>query len=158
MVEIQENIMYKNIKHKTIEFLTTNTHISVQVAKYIISGGTAAFAEFLILYVFTEFFGIWYIYSVLIAFLFAFCVSFIMQKFWTFKDKNTNKTHKQAAFYLFISVVNLIVNVIAIYILVEVFELWYMLAQVLIAGVTAIYSFLIYKFIIFKHDKSHINS
>lgn len=150
--------MYKNIKYRIIEFLTTKTYISIEVIRFIISGGTAAITELTLLYIFTEFFGVWYIYSAAIAFLFSFCVSFTLQKLWTFKDKNTNKTHKQATFYLLISVINLFVNIVAIYILVEVFGVWYMLAKVLISGTIAIYSFLIYKFIIFKYDKSHINS
>lgn len=142
--------MYKNITNWIIDFLVTKTHISIQVIKYIISGGTAAITELTLLYVLTEFLGIWYIYSVFIAFLFAFCISFLLQKFWTFQDKNIDKAHKQAIFYLLITITNLAINIVAIYILVEVFGLWYIFAQVLISGFIAISSFFIYKFVIFQ--------
>lgn len=129
-------------------------HIPKQVFKYLVSGGTVAIFELSLLYVFTEYLRVWYLFSAVLAFLFAFCLSFSLQKFWTFQDKKTEDMHKQASLYLFISVCNLGINVVALYLLVQVAGLWYMFAQVLINGAIAIWSFVLYKFVIFKFPTS----
>jgi len=134
-------------------------HIPKQVLKYLVSGATVAIVELTLLYVFTQFFGVWYIFSAVLAFLFAFCVSFSLQKFWTFQDKAKEVIHKQASVYLFISVANLGINIVALYLLVQVAGLWYLFAQVLISGAIAVWNFLLYKFVIFRLPKieSHLN-
>jgi putative flippase GtrA len=133
-----------------LKFDWRHVHLSKQIFKYIISGCTVAVVELILLYLFTQFFGIWYIYSAVLAFLFAFFISFSLQKFWTFRDKGITDVHKQASIYLFVSVANLCVNVVALYLLVQVVGLWYMFAQVLIQGAIAFSSFILYKFVIFK--------
>jgi putative flippase GtrA len=63
--------------------------------KYVVSGGSAAIVDIVALYVFTDLFGIWYILSAILAFISAFFVSFLLQKYWTFKDNsNTNISFK----------------------------------------------------------------
>lgn len=129
-------------------------HLSKQVSKYLISGLTVNVFELSLLYVFTEYFGVWYLFSSVLAFLFAFCLSFSLQKFWTFQDTKKEGIHKQASIYLFVSVCNLSINIVALYLLVQIAGLWYMFAQVLVSGGIAAWSFLLYKFIIFKFPKT----
>jgi len=118
-----------------------------------ISGGTAAIADVVILYVLTDGLDIWYLISSIIAFLFAFLVSFYLQKFWTFRDNSRDRIKQQAAVYLILGIVNLAVNSSGIYFLVEIFGTWYLLAQIIIGAVVATYNFLLYKFFIFTSDK-----
>ena len=73
-----------------------------QVGKYIISGGTAAAVNLSSLYILTEFFHIWYIISATTAFIGAFAISFTLQKFWTFKDHETEGMHKQLSLYFIV--------------------------------------------------------
>lgn len=127
----------------------TGWHLSKQVSKYLVSGATVNIFELTLLYVFTEYLGIWYLFSSVLAFLFAFCLSFSLQKFWTFKDKEKESVHKQMSLYFLLALANLGFNVIALYLLVQVAGLWYMFAQVLVSGAIAIWSFVMYKFVIF---------
>jgi len=124
--------------------------LSKQIFKYIVAGGTAAVVDLSLLYLLTEFWGIWYLLSTILAFMGAFAVSFTLQKFWTFRDHAMDGIHKQLTMYFVVTAINLGLNTLFVYLLVEHGDLWYMLAQV-IAGVTiAFESFLVYKFIIFK--------
>lgn len=125
-------------------------HISSQVAKFIVSGGIVALTELSLLYIFTDVFGIWYLFSLVFAFVVAFCLSFSLQKFWTFQNRKMETVHLQASSYLFVAILNLALNAGALYLLVRYFGLWYILAQALISIVLAIGSFLIYKYAIFK--------
>ena len=133
---------------------TTGWHIPKQLFKYLLSGITVAVFELALLYAFTEYLHIWYLFSAILAFFFAFCLSFSLQKFWTFQDTRKEGIPAQVSLYLFVSVCNLGINVVALYLLVQVAGLWYMFAQVLINGGIAVWSFVLYKFVIFKFPKT----
>lgn len=124
-----------------------------QMAKFLIFGLVAASVNLLALYIFTEIVGMWYIYSVVFAFLFAFITSFSFQKLGTFKDKSVVRVHVQLSWYLIVTLGNLIANIVALYLLVELFDMWYLYAQIVIEGVIATETFLFYKFLIFKKIK-----
>lgn len=120
------------------------------IIKYIISGGIATATDLGLLFIFTDIFNIWYLVSATIAFIIAFFVSFTLQKFWTFRENSREKIIQQLSLYLITGLINLAVNATGMYILVDVLNLWYMLAQIIMGGLIAFGSFLIYKFIIFK--------
>ena len=133
--------------------MTLSKH-SIQVAKYIISGGSAAVVNLSILYIFTEFLNIWYLITASVAYILAFGVSFGLQKFWTFKDHETSDIHKQLSLYLVVILVNLGLNALFVYLLVEHTGIWYMIAQIISGLIIAIESFFVYKLIIFR--RSHL--
>jgi putative flippase GtrA len=121
-----------------------------QIIKYIISGGTAAAVDIAFLVLFTEVFKWWYIVSAIVAFIIAFGVSFTLQKFWTFRDHGTERIHVQASIYLAVSIANLGINTLLMYLFVDIFGIWYVASQVLAGGLIAIMSFFVYKKFIFK--------
>jgi putative flippase GtrA len=135
---------------RIILFIGNKWHISMQILKFLFSGGTVALVELIFLYLFTNIFGIWYILSLILAFLISFVVSFAMQKFWTFDDKRTHQMHIQASSYMFVALANLGVNAVLLYLLVQFAGMWYIYAQIVCDAIIACESFLIYKFIIFK--------
>jgi len=123
---------------------------SKQVARYVISGGGAAALSFVVLYIATEIFHIWYIVSVIIAFVFAFVVSFSLQKFWTFNNQDTTFVHRQIIYYLSLALLNIALNVLGVYVLVSKLGVWYMAAQFFTLGFLAIINFFIYKYRLFR--------
>ncbi len=118
--------------------------------KYVISGGTAAGVDLLILYILTDIFNIWYLLSAGLAFIVAFFVSFYMQKFWTFRDNNRERIYQQMSLYLMVGFLNLGINTGGMYIFVDKIHMMYILAQIIMGGIIAISNFLIYKFVIFS--------
>jgi len=120
------------------------------IARYIISGGTAAAVDIGLLYAFTRFLGLWYLASAVLAFIIAFGVSFFLQKFWTFRDRGTEGMHRQAGKYLGVSVFNLCVNTLLVYLFTDYLNLWYVFSQVIAAGLVALGSFFVYKYWIFR--------
>ena len=125
---------------------------SKQIATYLISGGIAAFMNLSLLYIFTELFYFWYVTSASIAYISAFGVSFTLQKFLTFKDHKIDGIHKQLSLYFLVMLINLTLNALFVYILVEYFGIWYMLAQIVSGLVIAVESFFVYKLLIFRRS------
>jgi len=123
------------------------------VFKYIVAGGTAAVVDLGLLFLFTDVFKLHYLISAIIAFVFAFFVSFILQKYWTFEDNSTERVHAQAFVYLVVSIANLGLNTLYMYILVDTFGLWYLSSQVA-GALVACGSFFVYRLFIFKKKGS----
>ena len=129
-----------------------------EIIKYVISGSSALTVDLVLLFTFTNYLGMWYLISSILAFLIAFVVSFGLQKFWTFRDNSMIQIKKQAGIYFLVTSMNLVINTGAIYLMVDHFGIWYLYAQVLISGILAITSYLIYKFKIFNQLSEIINN
>lgn len=127
-----------------------------KVVRYLISGGTAAFVNVALLYLFTDIFGVWYIASAVISFILAFAVSFMLQKFWTFQDSSKDGVHKQAAAYLCVALVNLFLNTGLLYLQVEYLHIHYILSQLIASMLIAFESFFVYQIFIFREKTGKI--
>ncbi len=136
-----------------LEFFLIQIHKRKQFIKFAISGGTAFAADLLLLFFFTDILKIWYIYSASMAFVVAFFISFYLQKFWTFRDRN-KKVYKQMVIFFFSGTANVIVNAGGMYVIVEKIGVKYLFAQTIMTALLSICSFLIYRFIVFKKHKT----
>ena len=125
--------------------------------RYVASGGIAAFVDLVLLYIFTDFLHIWYLLSAILAFILAFSVSFILQKYWTFKDDSKEEMHKQVIIYFIIAIINLGINTLMMFVSVHYIHLHYMLAQFIVAGLIAFWSFFIYRKFVFKKNEKLSN-
>lgn len=134
--------------NKVLEFFVPDRY--VKIGRYIISGGTAAGVDIGLLFVFTYIFGIWYLLSAILAFMVAFCVSFVLQKFWTFDDHDTDRWKNQAVGYFFITGANLGVNTLLMYVFVDIFGIQYIVAQFIAGALVACESYFLYQRFIFK--------
>lgn len=118
--------------------------------KYIISGGTVTLVHFSILFILHELFFIDVIVATTCAFLFSFFVGFFLHKRWTFRNKDTRIYHQMFKF-LSLGIFGLVLNAGLMYLLVNIFLIWYMLAQVFVSASIAVMNFLISRFIIFRN-------
>ncbi len=141
-----------------IKILINQAKKNKKYIKYVISGVIAALTQIALLFIFTEFFKIWYIISTSMAFVVAFFVSFYLQKFWTFRDNSKDKMYKQMSVYFTVAVTNLFINAGAMYMLVEKYNLWYILAQFIIGFFIAFENYIIYNFLIFKKKNPENNN
>ena len=121
-----------------------------KIFRFLISGGISFSTDIVLLYLFTDIFGIWYLTSAIAAFIFAFIVSFSLMKFWTFSDSSRDGIHTQIGIYFFVAVINLTLNTILVYAFVEWVNLYYIFAQIVASALIAIESFFVYKNFIFR--------
>ena len=100
------------------------------VAKYIITGITGASSDLVLLFVFTKYFRLWYLTSAILAFTISFCCAFVAQKYWTFRDYSDNNLHGQFVWYFVTVMSSLTLNLVMLFILVQVTNLHYLFAQI----------------------------
>lgn len=122
-------------------------NISSTVLRYIISGLTASAVMLGSLVFFREILGIWYLYSSTLAFILAFIISFLLQKFWTFRNLSVSNAHKQMVLFLIVSLINLGINGLGMFILVDKIGIWYFISQIFVTAFIAIWSFFAYRII-----------
>lgn len=108
-----------------------NKKIISQFIKFSVIGFLNTIINLAVLYMLTEFVGIYYLFSAVIAFIVAVTNSFIFNKIWTFNENINYKTKSRYIKFFIISISALLVNLSLLYILVEFFEIWYIQAQII---------------------------
>ena len=124
-------------------------------ARYLFSGLLAFATNIGLFFIFKNYFHLWYLTASTTAFIVSVLVSFAAQKFITFRDRTTDGVHRQMVSYVIIAVINVLVNGVLVYFLVDVLYLSAMISQVISAAVIAIYSLVLYRVVIFHHAKIH---
>ncbi|PIP86872.1 hypothetical protein COW81_03350 [Candidatus Campbellbacteria bacterium CG22_combo_CG10-13_8_21_14_all_36_13] len=118
--------------------------------RYLFAGGLSFTTNVGLLYIFETYFNWWYIASSTLAFVIAVVVSFLAQKYITFQDKSKDEISIQILQYVIIAFVNIIANGVMVFVMVEYIHLTPVIAQVISAGFIAVWSLLVYRFIIFN--------
>ncbi len=121
--------------------------------RFFISGGTGAAVNVGVLFILTHVAHVWYLFSSIVAFVIAVCVSFIMQKYWTFQDKEREGIHVQASWFGLLALVNLGLNTLLMYVCVDGLGLHYIIGQIIASLLIALESYFVYR-VIFNRKTS----
>jgi putative flippase GtrA len=127
------------------------------VVKFFIAGGTAGMTDLILLYIFHGVFKMEIVLATSLAFIISFVVSFSLQKYWAFNNQDTEGVYQQFVLYLIIAFINLNINGGLMHIMVNKYQVWYLLSQVIVSLTIGVESFMIYKFIIFRNKKKQTN-
>jgi len=118
--------------------------------KFVCVGFTGTILHLVVLYTFTEFFGIYYILSSVFGFCFGVTNNFILNKIWTFKEKLSHGVVKKYYKYFVLNVIILFINLFILYSLTEFLQIYYLISQIVAVGFSFLINFFISKFWIFK--------
>lgn len=118
--------------------------------RYLFVGGICAIADLLLLYILVDFFHLWYLFSATISFSLVGLFGYLGQKYFTFKNDSQNHG-KQLTLFLAVSGIGLIINIILMYTLVDLMNLWYIFASILTKFVVLIWNFSASKHLTFKN-------
>ncbi|KND47930.1 MAG: hypothetical protein AB199_04200 [Parcubacteria bacterium C7867-004] len=122
-----------------------------KLLRYLFSGTTAALGNLLILFVLVHFFGFHYLLASILAVLGSMTLGFTLQKYWTFRDHTVaSGVHVQFAGYALVGLINLCVNTVVVYVLVDILGLWYLFAQIAGGVVIAVTGYVAYHGVVFK--------
>lgn len=113
--------------------------------RFFISGGIGAAVNISVLFLLTHVADLWYILSSIVAFIISICASFVLQKFWTFKDNGTDMVRLQATWYALLALINLGLNTALIYSFVDGLGFHYIVGQICTSILIAVESYLVYR-------------
>ncbi|MBU1255649.1 GtrA family protein [Patescibacteria group bacterium] len=133
-----------------------------QFSKFVVIGFVNTGIDFsilnLLMWLFKIYSGKWLILLNMISFAIAVVNSYFWNKFWVFKDKEESETGKKFSQFILITLIGMAINssiVFGIATYIPPFfglskELWANLAKAAATGVSLIWNFTGYKFIVFK--------
>ena len=112
--------------------------------KYYIVGASGVLVNLGLLYSLTEFVGLWYLVSYIIAISVSISLNFTFNKFWTFRDsKNSQKTIVIYLKFVGVSLLGMGIQLGSAYLLVETLLVYYMLAALISIGIASGINFII---------------
>jgi putative flippase GtrA len=120
-----------------------------QFIKYCIVGATAAAVDFSALYIFTEFFGIYYLISNFFAFIFSASTNFLLNKFWTFRNRSSAYLKQFTKFFIVV-IIGVAFGTLLMYLFTEKGGLWYMYSKILTIGIILFWNYTGNKYLTFK--------
>ena len=126
---------------------------NIQIIKYIFSGGLVTASNLLILFISVHYLKLWYLISSVIAFCFGVSISYILQKFFTFKNYELENIHKQFLNFFIFAIIMLVFNTLLMYVFVDIIKIWYLLAQAVSSILIAFINYTYFNKVIFKKIK-----
>ncbi|AAB90627.1 GtrA family protein [Archaeoglobus fulgidus] len=117
----------------------------LRLLKFASVGAFGALINTLILYIFTEYFRVYYIVSSILAIEIAIVVQFILNDRWTFRDKRSSDL-RLFLFRLLKSnlwrVAGIFVNISILYVLTELFKIYYIFSNFVGIGCAFIFNYI----------------
>ncbi len=146
-------VNYQNLK-QNLQSFSPNLYCKMKkrkmYIKFAVSGCLTAIFELGLLYILTDLFKVYYLLSSCFSFSSAIIMSFCLQKFWTFNNNGYKKIRQQLFLYCLTNLIGLSFNTMGMFFLVDKFQIMYIFSQIIVGTFVAVFSFLTYKFIIFK--------
>lgn len=133
--------------HASLQCLFDKYH---RIGKFAVTGGLAAVVSLGTFVVLTEVVEMWYLTASIIGYIASFFVNFFLQKFWTFRNTDAERTHVQMGLFFANSLLNLALNAAFMYGLVDVLDVHHILAQVAVIGALAVMNYTLYRRFIFR--------
>lgn len=123
-----------------------------QIIKFGIIGAIAFLIDYSLLYICTEFFGIYYLTSSIISFTISVIFNYIASVKWVFEvDNEQNKTY-QFILFIIMSIIGLIINQVIMWLTVEKLMIYYMISKLIATFIVMVWNFVTRK--IFLEKKS----
>lgn len=113
----------------------------LRIVRYGIGWWIAAMIDLLFLYFFTDVIGIRYIFSQVLAFIISFSFWFWFQKHITFEKKDGD-AYRQGKLFFFFQVCWILINLIILWIVVELFWAHYLIGSVIAKWVVFVWNYL----------------
>jgi len=120
----------------------------VQFFKYGVTAGIATLCDWGVYYVFYHRLGIHYILSAVMSFAVWFVINYVLSIIFVFK-KSRHKKVKEIIIVLATSVSALGVNLLCIYVMVDLYGMIPIIAKVIASGICMIYNFVLRKIFVF---------
>ncbi len=130
---------------------------TIQFLKFAIVGVINTLVNLIVLYLLTEFFGIYYMVSAVFAFLVAVTNSFILNKIWTFNENISENIFNRYIKFFAVSTFALLINLMILYLFTEFLRIYYMASQIIAIALSLWINFFFNKLWTFKRYNSEKN-
>ena len=128
--------------------MMTKNKTVTQAAKYLVVGGTCTIVDMGLLYVLTEYAGIYYVLAAALSFTTGVTLNYFMCTGWIFEESKIKNKGVEILLYFVISIIGLLINVTGIWLLTNFLALHFMLSKFLATALTLIWNFCSRKYLL----------
>lgn len=129
-------------KYKTNNFL-------IQFFRYTIVGSVAFVFDFLTLFVLTEYFELYYLFSTAIGFFVGLTTNYILSILWVFEKRLFSSKYLEFLLFTLIGLIGLILNELFIWSFTEIIGIHYLWSKIISTVLVYFWNFLVRKFVLF---------
>lgn len=112
-----------------------------QIMKFVLVGGLSFVFDFIIYYILTNFFSVYYLIAGFFSFSLSVIFNYLMSMKYVFKSKDDLKKSHEFVIFVTLSVLGLGLNLLSLYVLVDLFKMNDLIAKVFVAGIVMIFNF-----------------
>ena len=123
---------------------------SIQFFRYIFVGGMAFLVDFGSLYIFTEFFGLYYLISAAIAFILGLIANYFLSINWVFNKRTMDNLTFEFGIFCIIGIVGLGLNELFIWFFTAELTFYYLISKIFAATLILFWNFFARKYILFN--------
>ena len=123
-----------------------------QIAKFGIVGIIATLIDYVLLFILTDVFNIYYMTSSIISFSVSLVFNYIASIKWVFNVKH-KQTYKDGLLFLIFSLIGLWINQKVMYLSVEKLGIYYMISKIFATGIVMVWNFITRKIFIENYEK-----
>ena len=122
----------------------------LQLLRYTFVGGFAFFIDFGTLFILTEYFNIYYLVSAGIAFVFGLVINYFLSVKWVFNSRTLDNRLLEFILFTGIGLVGLGLNELFLWVLTDVFVIYYLLSKIITTIIVYFWNFFARKILLFK--------
>lgn len=112
-----------------------------QVMKFVIVGGLSFVLDFIIYYVLKNYFSVYYLIAGFFSFTLSLIFNYLMSMKFVFKSKDDLKKTHEFIIFVTLSVMGLGLNLLCLFILVDIYKMNDLIAKILVAGIVMFFNF-----------------
>jgi putative flippase GtrA len=112
-----------------------------QVMKFVVVGGLSFVLDFIIYFVLTNFLSVYYLIAGFFSFTLSLIFNYLMSMKFVFKSKDDLKKSHEFVIFATLSVMGLGLNLLSLYVLVDLFKMNDLIAKVFVAGIVMVFNF-----------------
>ena len=109
--------------------------------KFLIVGGLSFVLDFIIYYVLKNYFSVYYLIAGFFSFTLSLIFNYLMSMKFVFKSKDDLKKTHEFIIFVTLSVMGLGLNLLCLFILVDIYKMNDLIAKILVAGIVMVFNF-----------------
>lgn len=123
-----------------------------QIFKFGVIGGLAFLIDYGVLYVLTEFAGMYYLLSGAISFTVSVIFNYICSMKYVFSGKEGMSRRKEFIIFVVLSILGLLLNQLLMWLGVDLLHIYYMVTKIFATAIVMVYNFVTRKIFLEEHS------